>query len=141
MIQGINHITLAVQCLQESKDFYITLLGCQPVVFWDEGAYLLAGNLWLTLICDKNFQTQVRPEYTHIAFSVSDQAFDTLKARITENKIAIWKENRSEGASLYFLDPNGHKLEIHVGHLQERINSIRQNPLPGYEIIMESEIQ
>lgn len=32
------------------------------------------------------------------------------------------EENLSEGDSLYFLDPDGHKLELHVGSLQSRLD-------------------
>ncbi|MFB9570701.1 hypothetical protein ACFFRS_27370, partial [Saccharopolyspora hordei] len=39
----------------------------------------------------------------------------------------IWKANRSEGASLYILDPDGHKLELHLGDLASRLAHFRQN--------------
>ena len=39
-----------------------------------------------------------------------------------------FKENHSEGESFYFLDPDGHKLEIHVGDWQSRLTTKRQNP-------------
>jgi hypothetical protein len=39
----------------------------------------------------------------------------------------IFKESFSEGDSLYFLDPDGHKLEIHVGNWQSRIEAKKLN--------------
>ncbi len=37
--------------------------------------------------------------------------------------IPLFKENTSPGDSLYFLDPDGHKLELHVGSWQNRIEA------------------
>jgi hypothetical protein len=44
--------------------------------------------------------------------------------------VAVWKVNRSEGASYYFLDP-GHKLELHVGSLALRLAACREQPYKG----------
>lgn len=41
----------------------------------------------------------------------------------------IWEA--IEGASFYFLDPDGHKLEVHVGDLQSRLATCRHKPYPG----------
>jgi glutathione S-transferase fosA5 len=61
------------------------------------------------------------PCYTHYAFSVSDEHFELLSQKIISNDIKIFKENTSPGKSLYFLDPDGHKLEIHVDDWKTRL--------------------
>lgn len=137
MIQGLNHMTLAVRDLQESLDFYADVLSCEVVAQWPRGAYLLAGELWLALIVDSEARSAALPEYTHLAFSVEESDFAELSTRIINAGAQLWQDNRSEGASLYFLDPNGHKLEIHVGNLHGRLRSLQAQPMPGLEIKME----
>ncbi|MCE8044207.1 glutathione transferase [Halomonas desiderata] len=133
MITGINHLTLAVRDLERSFDFYTRVVGLQPVVKWARGAYLHAGDDWICLSLDAETRTGPLPEYTHVAFSVGAEAFARCTNVIREQGVAIWKENRSEGDSLYFLDPDGHKLEIHTGDLQTRLAALRETPYEGLE--------
>jgi catechol 2,3-dioxygenase-like lactoylglutathione lyase family enzyme len=128
MIEGLNHITLSVHNLDISLPFYVDLLGCKPLARWKTGAYLTAGSLWLCLTLDKNTRQTPLQEYTHIAFTVSSDNFPIMKAKIKSFGVNIWKQNNSEGQSLYFLDPNGHKLEIHVSGLNDRITACKQAP-------------
>ena len=134
MIRGLNHITLSVGDISRSIDFYTAVLGLKPVARWPEGAYLLAGDLWLALVVDGAVRTRPLPEYTHFAFTVAPEDFAALSQRIRRAGAPIWQENRTEGASLYFLDPDGHKLEIHVSDLAARLASARANPWPGLEL-------
>jgi glutathione S-transferase fosA5 len=46
----------------------------------------------------------------------------------------IWRKNSSEGGSTYFLDPNGHKLEIHVGSLETRLAHYSDNLFKGVRV-------
>ncbi|GBQ88196.1 lactoylglutathione lyase [Asaia krungthepensis NRIC 0535] len=133
LISGINHVTLCVGDLERSIRFYRDLLGCVLRARWGKGAYMEAGSLWLCL--------EVHPEAilpggsgdSHLAFSVEQDGFTVLCARLS-GKVARWKENRSEGDSLYFLDPDGHKLEIHVGTLATRLRAWRDRPPEGLVI-------
>ena len=123
MITGVNHITLAVRDIDESFIFYSEVLGFKPVQKSSDSAYLLAGDTWVALAKDENVRTAPLPEYSHIAFTVSKSDFHSMKERIMNSGAEKWQENSTEGDSFYFLDPNGHKLEIHASNLDTRIRS------------------
>lgn len=127
VITGLNHITLAVSDLPRSVSFYRDFLGCALVSLHENGAYLSVGGLWLCLSLDPAAATQDRSDYTHFAFSVPTAEFEEFERRILESGVPIWKEDRSEGRSVYFLDPDNHKLEAHVGTLESRLVSMRSS--------------
>jgi len=120
--------------VEHSLDFYTRVLGFRPVARWPKGAYLLAGDFWICLLFDEEARDTALPEYTHIAFAVAPQDFEPLSERIRSSGAQIWQENRTEGASLYFVDPNGHKLEIHASNLNARLNAATEHPWEGLEI-------
>lgn len=128
MLQGLNHITIAVNNLDISFDFYVELLGFRPQVRWDSGAYLSLDDLWLCLSCDTALPSQ---DYSHISLDCAAENFNAFTARLRFASVTEWKKNTSEGDSLYFLDPNGHKLEIHCGNLQSRLESLKNKPYKG----------
>ncbi|MBZ5488363.1 fosfomycin resistance glutathione transferase [Halomonas aquamarina] len=128
MITGLNHITLAVSDLERSLHFYTQVLGLTGHAKWNNGAYLSAGKLWLCLSCD---EPCAKTDYTHIAFDVAQADFDACCARLEALEVRQWKLNKSEGHSIYILDPDGHKLEIHAGGLQSRLASLVENPYSG----------
>jgi catechol 2,3-dioxygenase-like lactoylglutathione lyase family enzyme len=131
MITGINHITLAIADVERSFTFYTGTLGFQPIAKWPTGAYVLAGDTWIALVADPHVRQAALPEYTHIAFSISAQDFGALGERIRASGASIWQENWTEGDSLYFLDPDGHKLEIHASDLAARIAAAKAQPWEG----------
>ncbi|MEM9394542.1 MAG: VOC family protein [Pseudomonadota bacterium] len=121
-IRGLNHVTLATADLDASVAFYRDTLGLTLDHFWPGGAYFSAGALWLCLSLDPD--AAPTGDYSHIALDVTPQDFDGLAARIRASGATLWKANRSEGASLYFTDPSGHKLELHVGSLASRMAAL-----------------
>jgi glutathione S-transferase fosA5 len=109
--------------------FYRDVLGCRPLARWRRGAYLIAGEAtWICLTLDHAARGVPASEYTHVAFSVSQTDFATMVERIRVAGASEWKDNASEGDSLYFLDPNGHKLELHVGDWRSRLEACRSRP-------------
>lgn len=126
MITALNHITLAVLDIDRSFAFYHNILGFKPLVKWNKGAYFLIGDkkgseFWFCLNVDSNRTPSTC--YTHYAFTVSKEDFKSISQRIIDNGVEIFKDNTSPGESLYFLDPDGHKLEIHLGNWHERIKA------------------
>ena len=124
MLLGINHITIAVSDLERSVAFYRLRLGMELKVTWAKGAYLEVAGQWICLSVDT---AQPSRDYSHIAFDISEQQFEQYSQSLIASGIEIWKDNKSEGDSLYFLDPDGHKLEIHVGRLACRLQKMREN--------------
>jgi hypothetical protein len=42
--------------------------------------------------------------------------------------VVEWRQNKSESDSFYFLDPDGHQLEAHVGNPASRLAKCRAAP-------------
>jgi catechol 2,3-dioxygenase-like lactoylglutathione lyase family enzyme len=133
VLSGLNHLTLAVQSLELSVPFYRELLGFRLRATWNKGAYLELGDLWLCLSLDDKRLTKPSADYTHYAFSASAEKFATFVTKLIQAGVVEWKSNSSEGDSFYFLDPDGHKLEIHVGSLASRLKQCREHPYAGME--------
>jgi len=131
-IKGINHLTLAVTDLETSFRFYKDILQFKPLCKWNKGAYFLVGDLWFCLNLDPTYKAA--QGYTHYAFSVSKSDFLSIKERLLSAGIEPFKENNSPGDSFYFLDPDGHKLEIHTGNWQERLAAKKQIPGTWQEV-------
>jgi catechol 2,3-dioxygenase-like lactoylglutathione lyase family enzyme len=131
MLIGLNHLTLAVADLDRSFGFYKDLLGFKPAAIWNTGAYLSLGGLWLCLSLDGRRGAGAAPDYTHVAFDIAQEAFAAFRTRLLDAGVAEWRQNSSEGDSFYFLDPDGHQLEAHVGNLQSRLVTCREAPYAG----------
>ena len=128
MIDGLNHITLTVSDVPAALNFYSNILGFEGHVIWDSGAYLSSNSLWL---CLSSGNPKPSNDYSHIALTVKESEFEGLSKLIIGAGCRQWKINSSEGKSLYFKDPDGHKIEIHVGCLASRLASLKNKPYSG----------
>jgi catechol 2,3-dioxygenase-like lactoylglutathione lyase family enzyme len=134
MVTGPSHATFAVSNLERSLHFYTNVLGLLPVVRWSEGAYLTAGDFWICLTLDPAApQATNNFSYTHFAFAVTPESFPAMREKLVAGDAEEWQPNSSPGESFYFLDPDGHKLEIHARTLADRLATLRANPKPGME--------
>ncbi len=101
MIKGVNHITLAVKNVDKSFEFYNEILGLKPVVKWENGAYLLAGDTWIALNQDSKVTESKRLDYSHIAFNCNSSDFQNLKSKLLHYGCIEWSKNESEGFTYY----------------------------------------
>lgn len=132
VIEGFNHLTLSVADLERSVVFYRDVLGFSLAARWAQGAYLEAGALWLCLSpVSAGAQGLAAGGYTHYAFSVAVDAFPAYAAGLRAKGVREWRDNSSEGDSLYLLDPDGHRLEVHAGTLASRLAHCRRSPYAG----------
>ena len=129
-ITGLNHITFAVSDLPRSIAFYREILGADLRAEWANGAYLSLGTLWL---CLARGPVDARADYSHVALGCRASDFPEIASKIARNCLE-WQDNSSEGNSIYFLDPDGHRLELHVGSLESRLSHYRANPASGVTI-------
>ena len=67
----------------------------------------------------------------HTAFDIAPEEFEAFTERVISSGATVFKENKSEGNSLYILDPDGHKLEIHSGSLTSRLEALKAKPYSG----------
>ena len=67
------------------------------------------------------------PDYSHIAFHIAPEDFQACVRRLQEAGCEAWQQNHTEGDSFYFLDPDGHKLEIHCTTLAERAQDAKRH--------------
>ena len=129
MVGGLNHVTLSTRDLDRSFVFYRDVLGFRPLARWGRGAYLLAGEeTWVCLTLDARRVEGMPAEYTHIAFFVAVEGFAAAASRIRASGAIEWQANTSEGDSFYFLDPDNHKLELHVVDWRSRLEACRKQP-------------
>lgn len=127
MILGLNHVTFAVADLDRSVRFYGDVLGFRLAHRWARGAYLDGSGLWLALALDPGAAPATGG--THLALSVGASDFDAARRRVLDAGAPEWRENRSEGPSLYVCDPDGHRLELHVGSLASRLRALGVTPV------------
>ena len=71
-------------------------------------------------------------DYTHYAFTVAEADFEPFSNKLEQAGVTVWKQNKSEGASFYFLDPDGHKLELHVGTSPRGWRRVARSPMRAW---------
>ena len=124
-VQHIDHITLVVKSVEESRRFYVGLLGMDEVArpaFDFNGAWFQAGSTLIHLIEEHDrsgpagFPDEVLIKSSrnhHFAFEVADAyaAAATLKDRNID--LVDDAKQRPDGAVQVFLtDPDGHVVEL-----------------------------
>ena len=124
-IKGICHFGLSVADLDESVDFYTEVLGLELSERREKDAFLQIGTDDVLALIQypggaERFDAEMRPKnwgkaFTHFGLTAeSVSAVFAFQDDLKTHGVKIVKEayERWDGASLYFLDPNGYTLEF-----------------------------
>ena len=124
-IRGVDHINIATTKLQETRDFYVEVLGLSegdrpPFPF--PGYWLYADGFPIVhmQLASREVTSTLDSALNHAAFQVAD--FDALIARLTKAGVA-YDQVLVPGTSVrqaFFLDPNGVRLELNEGRSRPR---------------------
>ncbi|MDF7799981.1 VOC family protein [Pontiellaceae bacterium B1224] len=123
-IKGICHFGLSVSDLDESIRFYMEVLGLEMSERRETDAFFPIGTDDVLALIQfpwdaERFDAEVRPKnfgkaFTHFGLTAdSAEAVFAFQEHLKKQGVKIVKEayERWDGASLYFLDPNGYTLE------------------------------
>ena len=123
-IGKINHFGLSVANLDKSIKFYEDILGIPLQTKRETDAFFQIEDTIFALLQypagEDAFYNEMKPKnkgkaFTHFGFSSqsSEDVFN-LEKKLKTLKVPILKPayERWDGASLYFLDPNGYTLEF-----------------------------
>ena len=114
--------------LNRSIAFYRNTLGAKLKSESENGAYFTLGNLSLCLKLAS--KVTLRDRDTLLVFSCTESTFDYTANHIAETA-KQWKTEDSIGKSLFFLDPDGHKFELHASDVHSCLKTCEQNRPKG----------
>ncbi|MGK0554826.1 metallothiol transferase FosB [Macrococcus capreoli] len=130
MINAINHITFSVANLERSIYFYQNILEGKLLMKGRTSAYLDIGGMWIALNVETDVQRfEINPTYTHIAFSIDEQDFSYWKEKFEKGNVNLLESrarSKEDKLSIYFTDPDGHRLELHTGTIEDRLQYYKE---------------
>jgi metallothiol transferase len=116
----------SVTDLDKSIKFYKDVFDARLLVKGRNLAYFDLNGIWLALNVEKNIpRNEIKHSYTHIAFSIQEEDFETVAGKLKELGVSILLSrirDQRDKRSVYFTDPDGHKFEFHTGNLNDRLN-------------------
>ena len=128
-VLGIDHAAINVRDIEKSKDFYVNVLGLKisPREYQKPGTeyFLDCGSSLVGLIQgdpagEKHFLQDSGLGGNHVSFRVKTEDFDRSVEELKKQNVKItFEKKREKSWSVYFLDPDGNKLELTAWPLED----------------------
>jgi len=120
MLDGIDHVALAVRDVARSAAWYVEVLGLERFHedrFGDFPAIVGIGTTSVALFPIRGDRVQPPPgkdtvAMRHVAFRADHGSFRTAQAHLKKLGISFEFQDHDIAHSIYFLDPDGHQIEI-----------------------------
>ena len=117
-LEGIDHVALSVRDVERSAQWYIDILGFERrhEGMWDGiPVFIGKGTTSLALFPVRSKAGSSSPaeiRMLHLAFRATRKNFLAAQEELKHRGIKFEFQNHEISHSIYFLNPDGHKLEI-----------------------------
>ncbi len=129
-ISGLDHVAISVRDLEKSLQFYTQVLGLKVTereyskpgieYFLDCGTALI-GLIQGSESDGKHLLQDGGLGGNHVSFRVHTRDFDRIVEEVKRIGLTItFQKKREKSWSLYFLDPDGNKLEVTAWPLEDK---------------------
>lgn len=112
---GLSHIAIPSRDLNQSKQFFVDVLGGELTVDEPALARIQFGNFGIVLAPQVGGATPAHAEYPHYAFTVAPEKFMGIKQRLEAFGVPThdpWGRMNRPHALMYFRDPSENEFEL-----------------------------
>jgi catechol 2,3-dioxygenase-like lactoylglutathione lyase family enzyme len=119
-LEGIDHVALGVRDIESSANWYIEVLGFERLHegMWNGvPTFIAKGNTGIALFpassdAKPTASTRRDVRMLHLAFRANQENFLAAQRELENRGIKFEFQDHEIAHSIYFRDPDGHRLEI-----------------------------
>ena len=127
-LEGIDHVAMSVPDVERSAHWYIDVLGFERryAEMWEgTPVFIGKGTTSIALFPARSNERSTSSDrggvqMLHLAFRASGKNFLTAQEELKQRGIRFEFEDHEISHSIYFSDPDGHKLEITTYEVNQR---------------------